>query len=87
MSDTVQKIRKVVTHVPTGRQWATRGFPLNAEREEEYGKWLFRVLNGDTPAFTLPTGLNDKHFRQTAFNAELLKQCVVEVEVYEDRDE
>jgi hypothetical protein len=87
MSDTVKKIRKVVTHVPTGKQWATQGFPFNAVREDEYGKWLIRVLNDDTPAFTLPTGLNDKHSRQTLFNEELLKQCVIEVEVYEERDE
>ena len=84
---TIRKIRKIVTHVPTGRTWQTRGFPYNDERDSEYGKWLTRVLDGETVCFSLPTGLNDNHFRQTVFNAELLKQCVVEIEVYEDRDE
>lgn len=87
MSGTVTKIRKIVTHVPTGKSWQTKGFPYNSERESEYSRWLVRVLDGETSSFTLPTGLNDNHFRQTLFNAELLKQCVVEVEVYEDRDE
>jgi len=82
-----QMICKVVTHVPTGKSWQTQGFPLNDERQTEYGKWLLRVLNGETASFTLPTGLNDKHFRQTLFNAELLTQCIVEVEVYEERED
>jgi len=87
VTTTKQMIRKIVTHVPTGKSWQTQGFPATAERQEEYGRWLVRVLNGETTGFTLATGLNDKHFRQTLFNAELLKQCVVEVEVYEERDE
>jgi hypothetical protein len=80
-------IRKIVTHVPTGKSWQTQSFPCTDERQNEYGNWLIRVLNGTTSSFTLATGLNDKHFRQTMFNEELLKQCVVEVEVYEERDE
>ena len=87
MSNTVKKIRKIVTHVPTGRTWQTQGVPYTNERDEEYGRWIVRVLNGESVAFTLPTGMNENHSRQTMFNAELLKQCVVEVEVYEVRDE
>ena len=87
VSKTVKKIRKVVTHVHTGRRWDTMGVPYSPEKEEEYVKWLFRILSGETTAFTMSTGLNDKHVRQTLFNAELLKQCVVEIEVYEDSEE
>jgi hypothetical protein len=80
-------IRKVVTHVPTGVAWQTRGFPLTETREHEYDNWLMRVMSGEATCFTLDTGLNDNHSRLTLFNAELLKRCVIEVEVYEERDE
>ena len=87
MTTTKKMIRKIVTHVPTGKSWQTRGQPLTKEREDEYDKWLMRVMNGDVVCFALATGLNDWHSRLTLFNAEMLKQCVVEVEVYEERDE
>lgn len=83
---TIRKIRKVVTHVSTGRQWATPGVPYTEALDNDYFEWLKRRMDADC-AFTIPTGLNDTHHRHTSFNPEILKQCVVEVEIYEDRDE
>lgn len=88
MSDKMIKmIRKVVTHVPTGRQWHSRGQVYSEKIEKEYEKSLDRLLMGETTAFAIPTGVGPKHSRLTFFNAHIFKECVFEIELYEDRDE
>lgn len=55
--------------------------------EKEYEKSLDRLLMGETTAFAIPTGVGPKHSRLTFFNAHIFKECVFEIELYEDRDE
>ena len=75
-------IRKVVTYVPTGRQWYGKPREYSEEADQQFAQWMGNIGSGKTVSFTIDTGMPGLE-RSSAFSEDIIKMCVVEVEIYE----
>ena len=80
-------IRKVVNHVPTGKEWFTRGVEWTKETEEIYRDWIRDTIHPDTVFITLCVREATGEERVFGFNKNILKDCVSSMEIYGVDDE
>ena len=79
----MKMIRKVIHHLPTDKEWFSKGVELTNEVDKAYNEWLSDIMSGNTTAFSFVASLGDTSTRKVAFTNEVLKNCVVYLEVWE----
>ena len=81
----MKMIRKVIHHLPTDKEWFSKGVELTNEIDKDYNEWVVGITVGSTKAFTFLAGMGDDSIRKMAFTENILKDCVVYLEVWEVR--